>query len=169
MTGTITVGWLNTHNEGPAIRYMLNQMTDSLGLAEVSQWNTFLAKRALYLLHYQEGGSDQRRGFKDNPVLTRRRYPVLGSLFIQASEPAVPARIATSMKTRTRRMSTLRGNPRCLRRHRLPVREALRRMRISSVVIGRGGRGRRGRVPMLHLRLETIRRIRVFGSIDARV
>lgn len=77
---TITVGHLNLHNRGRALRYMLRQRCDSYGFDEAHRRMDILEKHRGYRL---TAGPAVRGA---TPLLTRDQYPHLGALHIKASE-----------------------------------------------------------------------------------
>lgn len=91
---TLTIGHLNVHNRARAVRYMLAQNCDSLGLNEANSLLGMLSARRRYRVVVGSGGRDKRRGASEVPVLTRRELPSLGSIALQVSEQAAPERIA---------------------------------------------------------------------------
>lgn len=47
-----------------------------------------------YRTFFTEGAKDKRRGAKDNPVLTRNKYPSLGNIGLESHGPSMPVKIA---------------------------------------------------------------------------
>lgn len=91
---SLVVGTLNAHNERGAVRYMLRQRCDVLGLSEVNQLDAMLARSRRYRVTVGAAGRDKRRGASDNPILTKRAHYSLGSIAWQSSEQSKPERIA---------------------------------------------------------------------------
>ncbi len=84
----LTIGHLNVHKERRAIRHMVGLGLDSLGLDELPQRGPLVLGSRRYRV---AGG---RRVRAATPILTRRDWPYLGELVVQASEEATPSSLA---------------------------------------------------------------------------
>lgn len=88
----IRVGHLNAHNRPRAVRYMLRQGCDSLGLDEARRRLPLLTRLLARARRYRlTVGAAVRAA---TPVLTRTAYPDLGEIALQACEAATPAKLA---------------------------------------------------------------------------
>lgn len=91
---TWTVGHVNTHNTFKGVRVMRRHGCDSFGLNEANRLIARLLKVGTYRATYGDGARDTRRGARANVVMVRNRYPSWGTLTVQASERAAPAKWA---------------------------------------------------------------------------
>lgn len=98
MPPVLTVALLNVfagnRNPARALQVLLGPKPDTVGINEGSRAIPLALKRRGYREFHGTGSSNDRRGPKDTPILTRKVWPSLGAMALQVSEEVQPVRIA---------------------------------------------------------------------------
>lgn len=84
----------NIHNSLLGARYATHRNLDQFALNEANKRIRLLNRADGYRCSYNRAASDQVRGAKATPILTKNKYPSLATLQVQGSEQVEPEKFA---------------------------------------------------------------------------